>query len=184
VALLLVGVATGCGLQTEQANQALARASKHQQDAEVILARIKGFPAEWQAVFAAPRSPDQVAKGRQLLQARDADLIALAGALRSWKLDLQPIDKMNVDDKIKEYVRLKIESINCYSSYVEDYLRPIFKAYGALVEEIAIGSPQAVLDKSAGDITSKVKDSAAKLEECLAEQKQADDYFQESKLGK
>lgn len=180
----LVVAAAGCGLQTEEANQALGAASKHQQEAEAVLARLRNFPAEWQAVFSLPPGADQIAKARQLLLDREADVEALKTALAGWKSDLQPILKLNVDDKIKEYVKLKTSSINCYSEYATDSLQPIFKAFGGLVEQIAYGRPQAELDKSANEITALVKESSAKLEECVAAQNQADDYFQESKIGR
>lgn len=184
VAAGLLVMCSGCGLQTDEANQAMAKATKSQQEAEAVLARLRNFPAEWQAVFSLPYGPDQIARARQLLVDREADVETFTAALATWKADMKPILKLDVDDKIKEYVKLKIGSIVCYAEYAKDYLRPIFKAYGGLVEEIAYGRPQAELDRSASEITELVKESSAKLEECSATQKQAEDYFQESRIGK
>lgn len=181
--MCLLVVTAGCGVQTEEANEALAKAAKPQQEAEEALARIKNFPAEWQAVFSIPAGPDQIARARQLLVNSEADIEALKSALAGWKAALQPIIELNVDDQIREYATLKISSIDCYSEYASDFLPPIFKAYEGLVEQIAYGRPQAEIDRTAKEITELVGESSERLRECVAAQKQADEFFNESGIG-
>lgn len=183
VIICVAALVAGCGLQTEEASKDLGQATKHQEEAEAIMARFKAFPADWQTVFTAPRSAAQIESARQLLKAREDDVTAFKAALAAWRLDLRKIDKLNVGDAIKEYVKLKVNSVDCYSEYVTAYLAPVFKSYEGLVEQIAFGRPQAELDKTASEITGLVKESSSKLEECRAAQKQADDFFQKSKLG-
>lgn len=182
--VVLVAV-SGCGLETEQANRDISRAFQHQQEAEATLARLKNFAAEWEAIFNVPRiGPSQVTAARQLLQARGQDLDALETALSKWAEDFRAISSLNVEEKIKEYVRLKLNAIRCYSDYVTGSLRPIFKAYEGLVELIAQGRPQATLDETAMEIAGLVTESKDKLEECQEAEKQADEYFKENRLGK
>jgi len=182
--VVLVAV-SGCGLETEQANRDISRAFQHQQEAEAVLARLKNFAAEWEAIFNVPRiGPGQVTAARQLLQARGQDLDALETALSKWAEDFRAISSLNVEEKIKEYVRLKLNAIRCYSDYVTGSLRPIFKAYEGLVELIAQGRPQATLDETAMEIAGLVTESKDKLEECQEAEKQADEYFKENRLGK
>jgi hypothetical protein len=182
--VVLVAV-SGCGLETEQANRDISRAFQHQQEAEATLARLKNFAAEWEAIFNVPRiGPSQVTAARQLLQARGQDLDALETALSKWAEDFRAISSLNVEEKIKEYVRLKSNAIRCYSDYVTGSLRPIFKAYEGLVELIAQGRPQATLDETAMEIAGLVTESKDKLEECQEAEKQADEYFKENRLGK
>jgi hypothetical protein len=182
--VVLVAV-SGCGLETEQANRDISRAFQHQQEAEAVLARLKNFAAEWEAIFNVPRiGPGQVTAARQLLQARGQDLDALETALSKWAEDFRAISSLNVEEKIKEYVRLKLNAIRHYSDYVTGSLRPIFKAYEGLVELIAQGKPQATLDETAMEIAGLVTESKDKLEECQEAEKQADEYFKENKLGK
>lgn len=182
--VVLVAV-SGCGLETEQANRDISRAFQHQQEAEAVLARLKNFAAEWEAIFNVPRiGPGQVTAARQLLQARGQDLDALETALSKWAEDFRAISSLNVEEKIKEYVRLKSNAIRCYSDYVTGSLRPIFKAYEGLVELIAQGRPQATLDETAMEIAGLVTESKDKLEECQEAEKQADEYFKENRLGK
>ena len=184
-AMVVLATVSGCGLQTEQANQAISRAAQHQQEAEAVLARFKNFTAEWEAIFNVPRiGSDQVTRARQLLQARIQDLDAMEAALKKWEQDFEAITKLNVEEKIKEYVRLKLNAIRCYSDYVTGSLRPIFKAYEGLVELIAQGKPQTALDETAMEIAGLVTESRDKLEECQADERQADEYFKENKLGK
>ena len=184
-AMVVMLTVTGCGLEMEQANEKVALAAQHQQEAEAILARFKNFTAEWEAVFNVPRvGPDQVTRARQLVQARAQDLDALEAALERWERDFRAINSLNVEEKIKEYVRLKRNAIKCYSDYVTGSLRPIFKAYEGLVELIAQGQPQTVLDETAMEIAGLVTESKEKLEECQTAEKQADEYFEENRLGK
>ena len=184
-AMVVLVTVSGCGLQTEQANQAISRAVEHQQEAEAVLARFKNFTAEWEAIFNIPRiGPDQVTRARQLLQARIQDLDAMEAALKKWEQDFEAITKLNVEEKIKEYVRLKLNAIRCYSDYVTGSLRPIFKAYEGLVELIAQGKPQTALDDTAMEIAGLVTESRDKLEECQADEKEADEYLKENTLGK
>ncbi|MBK5093440.1 MAG: hypothetical protein JJE48_07995 [Actinobacteria bacterium] len=184
-AMVVMLTVTGCGLEMEQANEKITLAAQHQQEAEAVLARFKNFTAEWEAVFNVPRvGPDQVTRARQLVQARVQDLDALEAALEKWEQDFRAISSLNVEEKIKEYVRLKRNAIKCYSGYVTGSLRPIFKAYEGLVELIAQGQPQTVLDETAMEIAGLVTESREKLEECRIAEKQADEYFEENRLGK
>jgi hypothetical protein len=184
-AVMVLVAASGCGLETEQANQDISRASQHQQEAEAILARLRNFTTEWEAIFNVPRiGLDQVNGARQLIQASGKDLDALEIALKKWEQDLRAIRSLNVDQKIGEYVKLKLDAITCYKDYVTGSLRPIFKAYEGLVELIAQGRPQATLDETAMEIAGLVTNSKDKLEQCQNAEKQADEYFKENKLGK
>jgi hypothetical protein len=128
-----------------------------------------------------------VTRARQLVQARAQDLDALEAVLEKWEQDFLAIDDLNVEAKIKEYARLKLRAIRCYSDYANGSLRPIFKAYEGLVELIAQGQPQTVLDETAMEIAGLVTESKEKREECKAAGKQADEYFeknfQENKPG-
>lgn len=182
-ALLAVAVCAGCGLQTDEANKILTQANKQQEEAEVILARIKGFPAEWQATFAESANPSQVAKARELVKAREADVEAFDQALAAWDKSYVAIQKLNVDDKVKKYVALKRAEIKSYQDYVAQFLRPIIKGYAGLAEQVALGRPDAEREKSAADIAALVRESGNKLEECQTAAKKADDYFQQNKLG-
>lgn len=187
VSLLLVALMVdvcGCGLETDEANAALARASKHQAEAEATLARFKNFPAEWGALFNVPSvGPDQITQARQLLQAREQDLQSLEKALKAWGNEISSIASLNVEDKIKEYVHLKMNSIKCWAEYTENFLTPLIKQYQGLVELMAQGQPTAELNKSVANISDLVKQSVEKLNECEGAEKQADDYFQENRLG-
>ncbi|MCJ7653281.1 MAG: hypothetical protein MUO75_06235 [Actinobacteria bacterium] len=183
VVLAVLVTVTGCGLETEQANQYISRASQHQQEAEAILARLKNFTAEWEAIFNVPRvGPDQVTGARQLLQAREQDVDAMEAALAKWEQDFRAINSLNVEEMIKEYVRLKLNAIKCYSNYVAGSLRPIFKTYEGLVELIAQGKPAAELNETAMEIAGLVAESRENLEECRAAEKHAQDYFDKNKL--
>lgn len=184
-AMVVLVTITGCGLQTEQANRDIALAAQHQQEAEAILAHFKNFAAEWEAIFNVPRiGPDQVTRARQLLQARGQDLDAMEAALKEWEQDFRAISSLNVEEKIKEYVRLKLSAIRCYSDYMAGSLRPILKTYEGLVELIAQGRPEAKLDETAMEIAGLVTESREKLEGCHDAEKQAQEYFEENKLGK
>lgn len=185
VAVAVLAVAFGgCGLETDQANEALGKTAKSQQEAEDILDRVRNFPAEWEAIFNVPRvGPEQVSRARQLLQARTLDLRSLEKALKKWGTDLKPIKKMNVEEKIREYVKLKLTAVNGFSEYVTSYLRPAMKAYSKLLDMIAAGRPLTELNNMVQEITALSAEATAKLEECQSAEKQADDYFQENKLG-
>jgi len=183
--LVVVLLAAGCGLQTEEANKRLARAIGQQENAEAILARVKAFPAEWEALFNVGKvGPDQVNAARQLLQGREADLDALDKALGAWEDDLRAIAKLNVEQAVKDYVRLKVKAVRCWQDYVTTYLRPLIAAYGGMVEIIAYGRPLSEQSAKAQEITNLVSESVQGLEECLTAEKKADDYFRENKLGK
>lgn len=182
-ALTLAFCASGCGLETEKANQALNEAFVFQEEAESILARLRNFPAEWQTVFSAPRSETQIAQARQLIVDRKVDVEALEATMEEWRKALEPVMEMNVDEKVKEFVRLKTDSIKCFIEYVSDYLTPVIDEYGVLVELVAQAQPNEVLNAKAEEISGLVLESTAKLEECEGAQKQADSYFRENKLG-
>lgn len=185
LAALVATLLAGCGLQTEQANKDLTRANAHQQEAEAILARIKALPADWQNIFAAGTvSPAVVAKASEVVAARTADLTALDAALKSWSVSNSAILKLNVEEKVKEYVKLKAASIKQWRDYSEGYLTPLVKGYGGLLETIALGRPLLEQQKAASDITSLTSESISKLEECLNAEKQAESYFKANKLGK
>jgi hypothetical protein len=175
---------SGCGLQTEQANKQLEQANKHQEEAEVILARLKGFPAEWQAIFSGPRSAEQLNKAKELVNARNADVDQLEAAIKAWQQSLMAIQKLNVEDKVKKYVALRLAAVKDYLDYTVEYLRPIIKGYAGLVDQVALDRPASERDKTAADIAALVKESANKLEECQTAAKMADDYFVHNKLGK
>ncbi|MHB8895235.1 MAG: hypothetical protein ACYC99_08700, partial [Candidatus Geothermincolia bacterium] len=111
-------------------------------------------------------------------------LDALDAALKAWSLDTAAILKLNVEDKVKEYVKLKMASIKQWQDYSTAYLRPLVKGYGGLLETIALGRPAAEQQKAASDLTSLTSESIGKLQECLNAEKQADNYFKTNKLGK
>lgn len=184
IAAVAIGLA-GCGLQTGEANKDLEQAAKHQEEAEVILARLRSFPSEWEAIFNVEAiGADQVNAAANLVTAREQDITALDAALKAWQADLDPILKLNVEDNIKEYVRLKINAIKLYSDYLVNYLQPIIKSYRGLNELIAAGRPISQLNQQAQDILALVTESASKLQECRDAEKRADDFFVENKLGK
>jgi hypothetical protein len=183
--LVVVLAVAGCGLQTEEANKDLAQATKHQDEAEATLARLRAFPAEWETLFdVAKVGPDQVNRARELVSAREKDVDALEQALEEWEKDLGLIEKLNVEGKIKEYVRLKMNAVKSWQDYTSLNLRPLIKAYGGMLDIIAFGRPPAEQSAKAQEITSLVAESVQKLEECRNSEKQADKYFQENKLGK
>ena len=184
---LLIGVLpiAGCGLQTDQANKDLARATEHQAAAEEILARLKAFPGDWQAIFGASGvTQAEIDRARALVAARDKDLDAFDQALKDYAADLSLIKKLNVDSKIKEYVGLKLAAIKLWQEYSTMYLRPLVKAYGGMVEIIANGRPPSEQAAKAQEITGIVGESVQKLEECRNAEKVAEDYFKDNKLGK
>jgi hypothetical protein len=184
VVVLCLVLAAGCGLETDKANDELKKANAHQREAEAVMARLKVLPNDWQNIFStATIGPDQVAKARELLKAREADVDALDAALKNWSFDINAISKLNVEEKIKEYVKLKSASIRQWQDYSEMYLRPLVKAYGGLLETIAMGRPLTEQQKAAADITNLVSESTQKLEECLNSEKQADNFFKTNKLG-
>ena len=184
LSLALAVVAAGCGLQTEQANSYISQASKNQEEAEAVLARVKNFSAEWEAIFNVPKiTATQVNAASQLLQGREQDLNALEASFKKWARDLRRVLALNVEEKVKEYVRLKLKSVKCYAEYVTGYLRPIVKAYSGLLDQIATGRPIAEVNKVATEITALVTGSVTKLAECLSAEKQADDYFTKNKVG-
>lgn len=177
-------VAAGCGLQTDEANKKLAAATKHQEEAEAILARLKAFPSEWEALFNVSKiGAAQVDGARQLVSTREQDLDALEKALSAWEVDLRAISKLNVEQGVKEYVRLKVAAIDLWQEYVEDYLRPLVSAYSGMVEIIAYGRPLTEQNAKAQEITNLVSESARQLEECQAAEKRAEDFFKENELG-
>lgn len=185
--LLLAAVMTaaGCGLQTDEANKDLAKANVHQQEAETLINRVKVLPDDWQRIFSTPgATPQEVAQARELITARMADLDALAKATKDWAADISAISKLNVDDKIKEYTKLKLASIKQWEDYGGLFLAPLVKAYGNLLDTISAGRPATEQQQAAAAITGQVSDSIQRLEECLQAQKTADDYFKDNKLGK
>ena len=181
----MVILPAGCGLQTDKANKYLQQATKHQEEAEAILARFKAFPNNWEAIFnVAVIGQPQVDQARQLIQAREQDLDALGKALKAWSGDLKLISKLDVEMKVKEYVGLKMKAINAWQDYTATSLKPLIKAYSGMVDIIASGGSPAEQDAKAQEITGLVSESVQKLEECRAAEKQADNYFNENKLGK
>ncbi len=185
VALLAVALSLGgCGLQTDEANKQLAAATKHQEEAEAILARVRAFPAEWEALFNVSKiGQPQVDSARQLVAAREADLDTLEKTLADWETDLRSISKLNVEQGVKEYIRLKLLAVGLWQEYVEDYLRPLIAAYSGMVEIIAYGRPLTEQNAKAQEITNLVSESAQKLEEVQAAEKRAEEYFEKNKLG-
>jgi hypothetical protein len=182
---LVMAMTAGCGLETEKANQYLKEATRHQEEAEAILLRFKAFPNDWETIFNVYGiSAVQVAGARQLVQAREQDLDALMNALKAWRADLRKISKLDVDMKVKEYVSLKTKAINLWLDYAEDSLRPLIKVYGGMIDIIERGGSAAEQEAKAQDIMGLVSESAQKLEEYRAAEKQAEDYFSKNKLGK
>jgi len=183
-AILLLFTA-GCGLQTDEANKYLEKANAHQQEAEANIAKLKTLPGEWEKNFAAwTIGPTQVDGGRALIKAREVDLDALDVALEEWLKDIKAIQKLDVDEKIKEFSGLKVASIKQWQGYSEMCLRPLVKAYGGLLETIALNRPLVEQQDAATDITNLVAEATSKLEECLASEKQTDNFFKVNKLGK
>jgi hypothetical protein len=175
----------GCGLQTDKANEYLQQATKHQEEAEAILLRFKAFPNDWETIFDVTGiGQAQVDSARQLIQMREQDLTALVTALKAWKADLKRISKLDVEMKVKEYVGLKIDAINAWQDYATTSLKPLIKAYSGMVDIIARGGSAAEQDARAQEITGLVSESVQKLEECRAAEKQAENYFDQNKLGK
>jgi hypothetical protein len=180
-ALLLVG---GCGLQTDQANKLQVKANEHQHEAEAVFARLKALQGDWQNIFSTSTvSPSQVAEGRQLIQARVADINSLDLILKNWGQDNSAILKLNVDQKIKNYVNLKAASIKQWQEYFEADVRPLVKAYGGLLDTIARGSSLSEQEKAADQITSLVSESVAKLQDCLDAQQKAQQYVKANNMG-
>jgi hypothetical protein len=175
----------GCGLQTDQANEYLQQATKHQEEAEAILLRFKAFPNDWQNIFSAYGiGQGEVDRARQLIQGREQDLVALDKALKAWEADLKKISKLDVEMEIKEYVRLKIQAIDAWRDYAELSLKPLIAAYSGMVDIIASGGSAAQQDAKAQEITALVSESVQRLEECQAAERQAEDYFKQNKLGR
>lgn len=183
--LTVIAAASGCGLQTDEANRQLAEANRHQQEAEAVMERFKAFPAEWEALFNVSKiGGEQVESARQLLQAREQDLDTLDTALEQWEEAMGAIAELNVEQEIKEYVRLEISAIKCWQEYVTTTLRPLIMAYGGMVEIIAYARPVDEQSAKAEEITDLINDATRQLEECAAAAKQAEDYFKENRLGR
>lgn len=184
-AMLVLSLAAGCGLQTDEANEELEKANAHQQEAEAIIARLKALPTDWQNIFAGNgANATTVAQAQQLLQARQADLDALDEELKGWFERNAAILKLNVEEKIKEYVKLKRAAINNWREYSSAYLRPLVKGYEDLLQTIAAGRSVPEQQRAAADITRLTSESIGKLQECLNAQKQAENYFKENNVGK
>ncbi len=174
----------GCGLQTDEANKKLEQANAHQHQAEEIMARLKALPNEWQQVFAGSGvTAASITQARQLVDAREADVEALDEALKEWSTATGAIQKLNVEQKIKDYVKLKMAAIKQWRDYSSGYLRPLVKGYGGLLDTIAAGKPLSEQEKAAADLTNLTSESIGKLQECLNAEKQAEKYFKENKLG-
>jgi len=183
LAMFLAALSLGCGLQNEQANSAIESAAKHQAQAEALLARIQAFPNDWASIFSAPRSQDQLDKANQLVKARQDDVKQMEKELDAARAALVPIRKLSVEQKVKEYAKLKMEAIGMWSEYAMEHLEGIFKEYGSLVNQIAQNWPQSELNKTAQTITAKVKEGSEKLNECRSAEKQAEDFYNENKVG-
>lgn len=184
VLLAAVMLLAGCGLQTDEANKLLTQANAHQAEAEAIITRIKNLPADWEKIFNTPDvTQQQLAVAQQTVQARKADVDALNAALNSWRTDMKSISQLNVEDKIKEYVRLKITSIKQWQGYSEMYLAPLVTSYEGLINTVAARRPASEQQMAAGAIRTLVSESASRLEECLNAKKSADNYFKTNKLG-
>lgn len=184
IGMITVLTASGCGLQTDEANKALGVAMKHQEAAEQALARIKNFPAEWSAVFAGPRTAAQIAQIQQIVAAREADADTFDNELKAEEAALRPIVKLNVDDKVREFVSLKLAAVSSYRDYVSGDLVPLLKSYEGLVQQIAYSRPQAELNQAAAEILGMAAEAQGKLEEAMSAARQADDYFKDNKLGR
>ncbi len=183
-ATLACAVLSGCGLQTEEANKALAAAMQHQSQAEQALGRIKNFPSEWSAIFTNPVNATKVAQGQQLVAARETDAATIDSELKICEQQLRPILKLNVDEKIKQFVKLKLLAIADYRDYAANYLTPMLKSYEGLLQKIAYGRPLAEVNQAASEITTMAAEAQTKLEKAIAASQKADDYFNNNKLGK
>jgi len=183
--ILAVTLAAGCGLQTDEANKELEKANARQQEAEAVIARLKALPTDWQNIFEGNgANATTVAQAQQLLQARQADLDALDQALKEWFDRNAAILELNVEEKVKDYVKLKRAAIKNWREYSTAYLRPLVKGYENLLQTIAAGKSIPEQQKAAADITSLTSESIGKLQECLNAQKQAERYFKENNVGK
>lgn len=181
---LLVSLSAGCGMQTDEANMYLGQANGHQEEAETLMARVRELPAEWEKTFnTGSVTREQLALAQQMIQARKADLKALAASLEKWKAAMNAIGGLNVENKIKEYARLKAESVKNWQNYTEMYLYPLVSAYEGLINTIAAERPASEQVRIATDIRALVSDSTAKLEDCLNAEKAADKFFRANKLG-
>lgn len=184
MAAVLLALTIGCGLQTETANRYLRAAAVHQREAEAILARLKTFPDEWQAIFDVPNvGAEQTAAARRLLEARDQDVIALDSALAGWREEMSRILDLDVEQQVKEYVRLKNNAIKCWQEYSTLHLQPLMKAYGGIVEVVAYGRPYSEQSAKAQELAGLASESMQKLAECRALEAQADSYFKKNKIG-
>jgi hypothetical protein len=185
IALVSCVFAPGCGMETDEANEALAAANKHQAEAEAAMVSLANFPAEWQAMFNVPEvGPDQLTAARQLIQAREQDLEQTERELKASSEELNKILSLNVKEKIKEFVRRKMDSVKCWTDYAESYLMPLVKGYSGIVEEIAYARPQAEINQKMAEMAELVRESATVMEECKSVGEQADEYFKEHDLGK
>lgn len=183
--ILAVTLAAGCGLQTDEANKELEKANARQQEAEAVIARLKALPTDWQNIFGGNgANATTVAQAQQLLQARQADLDALDLALKEWFDRNAAILELNVEEKVKDYVKLKRAAIKNWREYSTAYLRPLVKGYENLLQTIAAGKSIPEQQKAAAEITSLTSESIGKLQECLNAQKQAERYFKENNVGK
>lgn len=184
VLLIVSSLIMGCGLQIEEANESLAEAAKYQQQSEEIVTRLKAFPQEWEALFSAGVvGTSQIAQARQLVDARKNDIKELEKSLAAWKKELKAILSLNVDQKVKDYVQLKIDSIDCWSNYVSSSLKPMISTYGEIVELIAYGRPQSELEEASMELSNLAAESRTELDKCEEKSKKADEYFKKNNLG-
>lgn len=184
MAALWILLAAGCGLQTDVANEYLKKANVHQAKAEEILGRLKVLSNDWQTIFNVEAiGPAQVAQAQDLIKAREADLDALNQELKDFSTDVKEIGKLNVEEKIKEYSKLKAASIKQWEDYTDIYMRPLVKGYEGLLNTIALGRPPVEQEQAAANITALTSEALSKLEDCITAQKQADAFFKNNKLG-
>ncbi len=182
--LLSVCIFSGCGLETDKANKILESALSHQEKAETAARELAVFPHAWERIFDVSWvGPEQLEAARTLINTNKAHLASLIEELNSWKADLDRIDKLNVGDKIKTYVGLRLKAINCGLEYAQGTLGPLLDKYGILVEMLAQGLPLEDKNAVAEEISLMIAESGEKREDCTKLHEEADRYFVKEKLG-
>ncbi len=183
-AFLVVCFISGCGLETDKANKILESALAHQEKAEVVMRELAVFPHAWERTFDVSWvGPEQLETARTLLNTNKGHLNNLIQELNSWKADLEEIESINVGDKIKKYVGLKLKAIKCGLEYAQGTLASLLDKYAVLVEMLAQGKPLEEKNVVAEEISLIIAESAEKREECTKLHEEADRYFVKEKLG-
>lgn len=182
--MTVIFAAPGCGIQIDEANEYMQEGAAYQAEAEEILARFQAFSSEWEEAFSGDLpAAEQIAAARELVTARTADLEPLGTAIGNWQAELEKIDDLSVDSKIKEYVNLRLSSIRHWKEYVDNSLAPLLTAYGEMVDIVERGNLYEERSLKAEEIKNFVSTAADKIGECHEAAAQADEYFKENELG-